>query len=187
MGIAYKLFALHKSERGKIFPLYVNATEPTPIGEWTEAKCGQMVDGKVKSKLGLLCYRPGWHLSDMPIATHIGVKDESGKIAFMKPDTVWCECEYSDAVDYQTEANNNGMRNGKLVEKYAYLDHVPKNGFYRYKTNPNMLGSWILAGAIKVNRVMTDKEVNEMLVSAGITPMSRYGAEPAFNFERSNA
>ena len=35
---------------------------------------------KVKSKLGPLAYRPGWHSGDVPYASHIGVKDADGKI-----------------------------------------------------------------------------------------------------------
>ena len=33
---------------------------------------------KVKSRLGLLAFRPSYHLSDIPLAVHIGVKGESG-------------------------------------------------------------------------------------------------------------
>ena len=63
--IAYKLFRVKKSEPGKIFPLYVLADKETPMGIWLEAESGiRTEDGKVKSKLGKLAYRPGWHLSD---------------------------------------------------------------------------------------------------------------------------
>ena len=177
MGIGYKLFAVNKKHKGELFPLYVNANENTPINKWVEAKCGEMKDGKVKSKLGLLAYRPAWHLSDLPIAKHMGIKDDNGKIKYMRPDVVWCECEYSDTINYQEEANHNGMIKGKLVPKLAYLNYIPVNGFYKYKTNPNMFGEWILAGEIKVNKVMTDEEVNQILVDKGITPMERYGGE----------
>lgn len=181
MAIAYKLFAVNKKNRGKLFPLYINTNTSTPIGEWVDAESGTLINGKVKSKLGLLCYRPGWHLSDMPIATHMGIKDESGKIAFMRPDVVWCECEYSDEINYQEEADQNGTINNKLIPRLAYLKHIPYNGFYKYKTNPNMFGEWILAGAIKVNRVLNDNEVNNILIKNNITPMERYGGEMQLN------
>lgn len=177
MAVAYKLFAINKKAKGKLFPLYINTNTSTPIGEWVEAESGTLVNGKVKSKLGLLCYRPGWHLSDMPIATHMGVKDEKGKITYMRPDVVWCECEYSDEINYQEAANQNGTVNGKLVPKLAYLKQIPYNGFYKYKTNPNMLGEWILAGAIKVKKILSDNEVNSILTSNDIVPMKRYGGE----------
>lgn len=54
---AYKLLRIKKD--GKLYPLYVNADTPTPLGVWLEAECGELTsDGKVKSKLGHLSYRP---------------------------------------------------------------------------------------------------------------------------------
>ena len=177
MGVAYKMFTVSKKHKGKLFPLYVNADEPTPINGWINAKCGELINGKVKSKLGLLAYRPAWHLSDVPIATHMGVKNDKGEIEFMKPNSIWCECEYSDNINYQNEANAKGIINGKFDAKRAYLDYIPIDGFYRYKTNPNMRGDWILAGAIKVKRILTDKEVRDKLITENIKPMERYGGE----------
>lgn len=70
--ITYKLFRL---KHGKLYPLYVNANKPTPLGVWLDAEAGERTsDGKVKSRLGKLAYRPGWHSGDMPVALHIGEK-----------------------------------------------------------------------------------------------------------------
>ena len=45
----YKLFRILKSQPGKLFPLYVYATEEIPIGEWLKAKEGQKTEnGKTK-------------------------------------------------------------------------------------------------------------------------------------------
>ena len=90
--------------------------------------------------MGLLAFRPAWHLCDIPLAIHIGVKGDSGNIEYMNHEHVWCEVSYKDDVDYQTLANERGMINGKFVPKKAYLDYVPVNGFYKYKTSPNQLG-----------------------------------------------
>lgn len=177
MATAYKLFRLSKLHKGELFPLYVNANKATPIGEWLEAESGERVGTKVKSKLGLLAYRPAWHLSDLPIATHMGVKDDNGKIAYMKDNVVWCECEYTDAVDYQNKANEMGMYNGKFNPTKAFLNYIPVNGFYRYKTNPNMMGNWILAGGIKIVKILTDEAVNKILINNNITPMPRVSGE----------
>ena len=176
-NVGYKLFKVKASRPGEIFPLYVFADTPTPISEWVTAENGPKTDkGKVKSKLGDLCYRPGWHLSDLPSATHIGIKDETGKVKYIKPDTIWCEVEYSKEVDYQSEAEYNGRnKQGVVVAKNAFLTHIPENGFYRYKTNPQMMCNWIIAGAIKVRRIMTDQEVNKILEENGVQPMERYG------------
>lgn len=150
-----------------IFPLYVMTTDPIPFGQWLDAKEGPITaDGKVKSKLGPLCFRPGWHLSDIPLAIHIGQK-ENGVIKYMHDDEVWCECEYSDQIDYQSEANAKGLRGDKIIPVKAMLAHIPKDGFYHYKTSPLMLGQWIIAGSLKVNRILSDDEVESICKAAG--------------------
>jgi hypothetical protein len=172
--IAYKLFRIKKTEPGKIFPLFVLADEETPMGVWVDAKAGPKTpDGKVRSKLGPLCYRPGWHLSDIPLAVHIGVKGDSGEIEYMHPDHVWCECEYSDHIDYQDCANKKGKVNGKFNARKAYLEKIPAAGYYRFKTSPMMLGEWIIAGRIKVNRILSDEEVAEICRAHGYEPLPR--------------
>lgn len=57
--ITYKLFRVKGT---KLYPLYVNANKPTPIGRWIDAEVGEKKDEThVKSKLGALSLRPGWH------------------------------------------------------------------------------------------------------------------------------
>ncbi len=172
----YKLFRISKKHPGKLYPLYVLSDKETKVGQWLEAECGERTaDGRVKSRNGTLAFRPGWHLSDLPIATHIGVK-ENGVIRYQRPDTVWCECEYSDELNYQDEANRNGINaSGVLIPKNAFLKHIPVNGFYRYKTSPHMTGTWAIAGAIFVKRILSDDEVDRILKENGIAPMPRSG------------
>ena len=99
--IGYKLFRVKRSAPGQLFPLYVLADQSVPLGVWLPAKEGpRKRNGKVKSRIGDLAFRPGWHLSEIPLAIHIGIK-EDGVIKYMHVDEVWCECEYSDAIDYQ--------------------------------------------------------------------------------------
>ena len=143
---AYKLLRIKKD--GKLYPLFVDTENPTPIGEWIDARCGELKNNsKVKSKLGDLCFRPGWHLSSLPYASHIGKKGDSGKIEFMNDDHVWCECEYVTDINYQPFVNENGKnKNGIIIPKNAYMKEIPVNGYYRYKTNPNMYGDWIITG-----------------------------------------
>lgn len=174
--IGYKLFRVTRKHPGKLYPMFVLADQETEMGVWLPAKEGvRLPDGKVKSRLGPLCFRPGWHLSDLPIATHIGVK-EGGKVRYQRPDTVWCECEYSDQTSYQEEANQRGTNAaGVLIPRDAYLTHVPKEGYYRYKTSPQMFGDWVIAGSIRVLRVLPDAEVDTILRASGIRPMPRKG------------
>lgn len=161
----YKLFRVLKTQPGKIFPLYVNASESIPIGKWIKAGYGEInEDGKVKSKLGPLRFRPGFHINDqVPYVSHIGRK-VNGKICYMRPDTVWAEVEYCIDRDYSDEAKRNGIINGRFNHMKADLDYIPVNGFYRYKTNPSMTGEWIIAGEMKVLRILNDNEVKMLCV-----------------------
>lgn len=109
-AIGYKLFRVSKKYPGKLFPLYVNANTNIPIGEWISAEPGERLEnGKVKSKLGPLRYRPGFHINDVaPYVSHIGQK-VNGKITYMRPDTVWAMVEYCIDHDYCEEAEANGI------------------------------------------------------------------------------
>lgn len=163
----YKLFRI---KNGDLYPLYVDANEVVPVGVWLDAKEGELAkDGKhVKSKLGALAYRPGWHLNDVaPYVEHIGKRGEDGKL-HRREDTVWAEVEYSDNINYQLEANAAGTKNGKFIPRDAYLKRVPVDGYYRYKTNPKMYGDWIIAGKIKVKRILSESEVEHICRANGI-------------------
>lgn len=168
----YKLFKQDKN--GNLHPLYVGATEIIPLGVWLNAKCGEMTkNGKVKSKLGELAYRPGWHINDeLPYVEHIYSMHNGKKT--LKDGCVWAEVEYNEK-SYQEEANKNGLnKHGVVIPKNAQLKTIPVGGYYKYKTSPNMYGSWVIAGEMKVNRILTDNEVYKMCENAGLTPLKRY-------------
>ena len=167
---AYKLFRVKKSKPGQLFPLFVKMEndEPVPIGEWQDAEVGEQNDkGKVKSKLGPLAFRPGWHMGDAPASFHIGGKPGVGNKPTIRPaDQVWAEVEVSADKDWQEEANRRATYSkstGKMVPGTAHLtDRLPTNGFYRYKTNANMVGKWIIAGSMKITRILSDSEVSRI-------------------------
>jgi hypothetical protein len=174
---AYKLF---RQKDGKLYPLFVDADEEIAIGQWLKAKAGeQAASGKVKSKLGELAYRPGWHAGDLPIATHIGAR--SHKNPKLPPDTrpsnqVWAEVEMADDVDWQKVADERARmtKKGTPDPKTAHItDQVPYGGYYRYKTNPNMAGNWMIGGDMRVNRVLTDDEVKAINEAAGVADLPR--------------
>ena len=85
----------------------------------------------------------------------------------MHDDEVWCECEYSDGIDYQqvVEKNGTGYR--------AMMSEIPVNGFYRFKASPQMLGRWIIAGSMKINRILTDEEAAGIVRLHGYEPLPR--------------
>jgi len=177
---AYKLFRVHEKHPGKLFPLFVDANTPVEMGKWVHAKIGEQSGEKVKSKIGPLAMRPGWHAGDLPVATHIGEKSHPKLTA---PDTrphnhAWAEVEMPNDVDWQTEANKRGMnKKGELISKHAHItDQLPVGGHYRYKTNPNMTGNWLIGGAMKVNRILSDAEVKKINDKHGVADLPR--AEP---------
>jgi hypothetical protein len=179
---AYKLFKVKKGQPGKLFALFVDANTPIDIGVWLDAEAGELTDkGKVKSKLGPLAYRPGWHGGDMPVATHIG---SGGTTPTTRPkDQVWAEVEFPADVDWQKEANSRARisKKGKPVLNTAHItDQVPEDGHYRYKTNSNMTGSWIIAGSMKVNRILSDNEVSAINEKDGVSDLKR---DEPFDFE----
>ena len=174
---AYKLFRVHPEHPGKLFPLFVDANTPVEMNKWVDAKEGEMKGNKVKSKIGDLAYRPGWHAGDLPIATHIGEKSHPSKTA---PDRrpanhAWAEVEMPNDVDWQSEANKRGTNaQGRVVPVKAHItDQIPKGGHYRYKTNPNMTGNWLIGGSMKVNKVLSDAEVARINKAAGMSDLPR--------------
>ena len=168
---AYKLF--RTKDDGELYPLFVDANTPVKRGEWVDAIAGESNDktGKVKSKLGDLAYRPGWHAGDTASAKHIGGKALKGskKPEYRPANQVWAEVEMPADYDWQSEAISrasivkSGPNKGKINAKEAHItDTVPFGGSYRYKTNPNMDGNWIISGNMKVNNVINPEQVKQM-------------------------
>jgi len=187
--IAYKLFRVKRNQPGKLFPLYVRANKEVPIGEWIDAVPGDFfIDEKgrkrVKSSLGSegLAYRPGWHSGDSPASHHIGARDMSKKgqkgwtsPAFRQPYQIWAEVEVGADKDWQVEADAGAeyTKDGKKIDATADLDYMPEGGFYKYKTNANMTGKWLISGEMKVNRILTDEEVSRLNKEFGIADLPR--------------
>lgn len=173
---AYKLFI---RKGGGLYPLFVNAKDKIPVGKWIEAEVGPLAkSGKVKSKLGELAFRPGWHSGDMPIATHIGGKsDNKLKAPDYRPDNqVWAEVLVPADVNWQIEAEKRAKRTkaGKILARTAHItDQIPKGGYYKYKTNPNMTGSWLISGAMKITRILTDEQVKKINNKFGVADLPR--------------
>lgn len=166
--VAYKLFRI---KDGKLYPLYVFSNEETPMGKWIPAKCGPRdKNGKVHSRLGTLAYRPGWHLAEFPAAKHIGHKSDG--ILVQSKDTVWCEVEYSTNIDY-TDSVRCFTKNGGINHSKSYMKEIPVDGFYEYKTNPLADCRWLIAGSIKVNRILTGDEIDVICRKNNVVPQIR--------------
>ena len=179
---AYKLFRV---KSGQLYPLFIDATIPVPAGQWLDADIGD-------NKKAKLAQRPGWHMGVSPSSQHIGtalkqVLDKVTGKSKRKPtqrrdDQVWAEVEYAADVDWQKEANSRGRRyakdnpktgakKGDIIPGTAeIMGEIPADGYYRYKTNSNMTGTWIIAGAMKVSKVLNDAEVAQINNDLNSTP-----------------
>lgn len=186
-GIGYKVFVL---KNGELYPpMVANPNgEATPVGVWLDADAapiaGQSKTGRNQVKAGgkgtqggsgKLAYRPGWHLGVIPYALQFNRNDENGEKTLFPANFVWAEVEYANDVDYQEEAMSYGYNeNGKFQHSYAGLPRVPENGAYTYRTNPNPeTDPWIITGAMRVKRLLTPAEVDEMVKAAGRKPQRR--------------
>lgn len=198
-GRAYKVFRV---KNGKLYPPMVanSGGKDTPVGVWIDAEEGEFAGNsktgrpqvKRANNSGVLAYRPGWHLGDIPRAKQFDrLNKETGEYEFPK-DFVWAECEYAMDIDYQPEADEQGyMRtkvddNGNVItyksDKYQHslagLKKLPVKGFYKYRTNPNPdTVPWVITGQIKVDKLLDDYQVNEILKQNGIEPIHRQGGD----------
>lgn len=189
-GVAYKVFF---AKNGQLYPpMVANPNgEGTPVGVWLNADVGQQAapskSGRQQVKAGgkgtqggsgSLAFRPGWHLGDIPRASQFDRKNpESGKKELFPANFVWAECEYAADVDYQDEAMSYGYtENGKFRHAYAGLPRLPENGYYRYRTNPKPdTVPWIITGAMRVTRILTDAETDAICQENGVEPAARQG------------
>lgn len=187
-GIGYKVFVL---KNGKLYPPMVanpNGVD-TPVGVWLDADAapvsGTSKTGRPQVKAGgkgtqggsgQLAYRPGWHLGTIPYALQFNRKNpETGERELFPNNFVWAEVEYANDVDYQEEANKEGVNErGKYQHSLAGLKKLPKNGSYMYRTNPDpRTDPWIITGAMKVNKILTPSEVDNLVREAGREPQPR--------------
>ena len=183
-GIGYKVFVL---KDGKLYPPMVANPDgaATPVGVWLDADAapiaGESKTGRPQVKQGgkgtqggsgKLAYRPGWHLGVVPYAIQFNRKDADGNKTLFPKNFVFAEVEYAADVDYQEEARQEGINpSGKYQHSLAGLKHLPTDGYYMYRTNPNPeTDPWVITGAMKVNRILTRAEQAELVKNAGREP-----------------
>lgn len=141
----YKLFC--QKEDGKLFPLFIGRNEETPMGEWVPAQI--IMDHKGFS------HRPGWHIgTKLPSAPWLMSADGTYKSQRGKKfKRVWCVVEYVADIDY-TEIVQN-------LPKKCFTDRLPDNGFYEFRESGDRL--WIIADRIKVTKILTEEERQQIL------------------------
>lgn len=183
-GVGYKVFVL---KDGKLYPPMVANPDgaATPVGVWLDADAapiaGESKTGRPQVKQGgkgtqggsgKLAYRPGWHLGVVPYAIQFNRKDAEGNKTLFPKNFVFAEVEYAADVDYQEEARQEGINpSGKYQHSLAGLKHLPTDGYYMYRTNPNPeTDPWVITGAMKVNRILTRAEQAELVKNVGREP-----------------
>lgn len=183
-GIGYKVFVL---KDGKLYPPMVANPDgaATPVGVWLDADAapiaGESKTGRPQVKQGgkgtqggsgKLAYRPGWHLGVVPYAIQFNRKDADGNKTLFPKNFVFAEVEYAADVDYQEEARQEGINpSGKYQHSLAGLKHLPTDGYYMYRTNPNPeTDPWVITGAMKVNHILTRAEQADLVSKAGREP-----------------
>ena len=136
----WKLFGMRDDQ--KLFPLFINKKEETPMNEWVMAEIIGHHPG--------FAHRPGWHLgATMPSAPWLMSADGTYKSQRGKRfKRVWCEVEYVADIDYTEEVL-------KLPKK-CFTDRLPDGGFYNFRESGNRL--WIIADRIRITRVLSEEE-----------------------------
>jgi len=139
---------------------------------------GYLPEGSKAKSVKAVALRPGWHAGDNPVASHIGPQAllNGQKLKVRGENQVWAEVEMPADVDWQSIANSKASRtqSGALNVREAQItEELPMGGYYRYKTNPNMDGNWMISGQMKVNRVLDDAEVAELNEAAGVQDLPR--------------
>lgn len=130
--IAYKLFRILKTRPGELFPLFIGKDKPVPVGTWVHA---EFIPTRG------FAHRPGWHVGTEPNAPHLMKKDGT-----MQDGRVWAEVEISDEVDWQAVADASPTKDIR--------DRVPVNGNYIFKRPAYQGGAWLIAGSMKIRRVL---------------------------------
>ena len=89
---AYKL--LKQRRDGSLGPLFINAKQRVPVGEWLEAECHPTKGFAI---------RPGWHCTPKPVAPHLA-KTPKGR-----PPRVWCEVEIESITPFMRPKAQGGL------------------------------------------------------------------------------
>ena len=148
--ITYKLFRVRS---GLLYPLFVLSDRPVSMQKWLNAEIGPLADEThVKSRIGKLARRPGWHSTEVPFTDWIGKKGPNGQL-YQAADTVWCECEVEGEQLHVTD--RYGLRT------------IP-TGWYYYKTQARQKWPWIISDRIFIKRKLSHVEVEQICREHGV-------------------
>ena len=127
-------------------------------------------------KIKAVAYRPGFHACLVPYFPQGGIKDPAAPYGFRhERNAIFAVIEFSSENNYTRIARSQSKAysiNGKFIARNADLDYLPENGFYYYSTNlkNNEDGLWIIAEKIKIVKILSRNECNEILDCNDLQP-----------------
>lgn len=155
-----KVYKLFRVRNGKLYPLYVEAKREMPVGVWLQAQVGEKADEthvKASGCGGKLALRPGFHSTKVPYTDWIGKRTENGTL-IQRADTVWCECE---------------IRGEEQIVTARYGLRTLPDGYYRYRTNAKQRDPWIISRELKIVKILSNEEVDQICEENGFTAQER--------------
>lgn len=113
-------------------------------------------------QISTFAMRPGWHMTNVPAARHIGAGRNGGEAMYRRPNQRWFLVEYATDVDYNNEAAQNPTKD--------IATHIPTDGWYSFRTNTNAEADqdWIISGALKIVRPVSEREAHRIAQEAGV-------------------
>lgn len=140
----YKLFEM--DEQGNLYALFIDKNTIMPIDEWLKA-------GIFPTKG--FSMRPGYHIGEIPSAPWLMSADGTYKSQRRKYwKRVWAEVEYVVEHDYTEHV--------QVFPDKCMKYNLPTDGFYFFR-EAGVGRIWIIADQMKINRVLTEEERQEIL------------------------
>ena len=144
--IGYKLF--EQDTYGNLYPLFLDNKTIYPIGEWIKAEVHYS---------DKFAHRPGLHCGVIPSAPWLMSYGENGNGYYKGRrkgwHRVWVEVEYNCTIDYNKEVSE--------LKNKCFTDKIPENGWYFFKEYGK--ATWIITDKIKIRKVLTEDERQEIL------------------------
>ena len=194
--------------QGKNGIWYVTGGTGTPakVSDLTEESQKLLRDsGYSGTTIKLLAYRPGWHTGTLPYNPQgAGAIDNQYKKGannpehpyryVLYPNVVIAEVELAADKSYQQEFEDTSVRkkDGTINTNLSGLRYIPKDGFYNYTTNGGIRelpGDWYIGGSLKINRILSQSEINKIMDDAGVMRQLRVGGDlnlAALGFDTKN-
>lgn len=210
---AYKMFRTKYNpenkrtwkEKGRLYPLYINASNYYEIGSWY--KCGygasrvlvdEFTNEPLYDKNGEmtvvtnekgLSFRPGGHAGGLPLMRQRGRKDLPHKgdndFDYFHSQEVFAVIEFSGHYDYtelsKEKQANSSNPNDPYEAGFTDINDINREGkgmgYYNFKTNTNAPDdeAWFIASAFRIVRVIDDNEM--------VDTIAKYNNEHGTSFE----